>query len=223
MTEEENKFAVAQAALDFIDTGMIVGIGTGSTANYFIDALSSIKSKIDGAVASSEASAQKLRRQQIRVLELNDAGDLPLYIDGADEVTPHLYLTKGGGGALTREKIVAAASQRFVCIADQTKLVDVLGGFPIPVEVIPMASGYVGRELTKLGGRPVLRNGFTTDNGNLILDVHGFNVDDPISMEESIDHLAGVVSNGIFARRPADMLLLGTDRGIEKIEYKPLS
>lgn len=218
MSQEENKQAAALAALDFIDTGIIVGIGTGSTTNYFIDALSSMKIKIDGAVASSAATAQRLHQHQIPVLELDDSGDLPMYIDGADEVTPKLHLTKGGGGALTREKIVAAASEKFICIADQTKLVDALGGFPIPVEVIAMASGYLVRELTKLGGRPVLRDGFTTDNGHLILDVHDLSIKNPVSIEESIDHLAGVVSNGIFARRPADVLLLATDNGVEKME-----
>lgn len=218
MTQEQNKRAAAEAALDFIDTGMVVGIGTGTTANYLIDALSSMKKKIDGAVASSDATAERLKQCHIRLLTLNDSGDLPLYIDGADEATQRLQLTKGGGGALTREKILAAASQRFVCIADQTKLVDALGGFPIPVEVIPMASSFLERELTKLGGRPVLRDGFTTDNGNLILDVHDFIIENPVSLEESINHLAGVVSNGIFARRPADVLLLGTDQGVEKTE-----
>lgn len=218
MTQEQNKQAAARAALDFIDARMIVGIGTGSTANHFIDLLPSIRNKIDGAVASSEATAQRLDRCGIRTLGLNDSGGIPLYVDGADEATPQLYLTKGGGGALTREKIVAAASDRFVCIADQTKLVEVLGGFPIPVEVIPMASGYVGRELVKLGGRPAQREEFTTDNGNLILDVHGLEMKNPVSMEEAINHLTGVVCNGIFARRPADILLLGTDSGVEKIE-----
>ena len=221
MTQEQNKRAAARAALDFIDSGMVVGVGTGSTANYFIDALSSLQDKIDGAVASSAASAARLRQNQIRVLQLNDSGNLPLYVDGADEATLELYLTKGGGGALTREKIVAAASASFVCIADQTKLVDKLGGFPIPVEIIPIASAYLERELTKLGGRPVLRDGFTTDNGNLILDVHDLEIEQPASLEGRMDHLAGAVSNGIFARRPADILLLGTTQGVEKKERKP--
>ena len=217
MSQEINKKSAAEAALDFIEVGMVIGVGTGSTVNYFIDALAEIKKKIDGAVASSEATAQRLQQHQIPILDLNDTGDLPLYVDGADEATQHLCLIKGGGGALTREKIVAAASAKFVCIADQTKLVDVLGAFPLPVEIIPLAKSYLARRLVTLGGRPLLREGFTTDNGNLILDVHDLDISNPITVEESIDHLAGVVSNGIFARRPADILLLGTDSGVEEI------
>ncbi|MDA9982656.1 ribose-5-phosphate isomerase RpiA [Gammaproteobacteria bacterium] len=215
MTQETNKQAAAEAALDFLEPGMVIGVGTGSTANYFIDALASLKHRIDGAVASSEATASRLRQHRIPLLKLNDTGDLPLYVDGADEATRHLALIKGGGGALTREKIIAAESSKFVCIADQTKLVDVLGRFPLPVEVIPLARSYLARQLAGHGGRPVLREGFTTDNGNLILDVHDLDITDPAALESSIDHIAGVVSNGLFARRPADVLLIGTDSGVE--------
>ncbi len=217
MTREDQKKAAAEAALEFIDWDMVIGVGTGSTADYFIDALVKVKNKLDGAVASSVASAERLKQHNIPVLELSDTGDLPLYVDGADEATRHLHLVKGGGGALTREKIVAAASEKFICIADDSKLVDVLGAFPLPVEVIPMARSFVGRQLVKLGGQPELRPGFTTDNGNLILDVHNLNIINPVELEESLDHIAGVVTNGIFARRPADVLLLGTESGLEKI------
>ena len=216
MSQDLNKKSAAEAALAFVEAGMVIGVGTGSTVNYFIDALIKLKEIIDGAVASSEATAKRLRQQQIPLLDLNDTGDLPLYVDGADETTKDLCLIKGGGGALTREKILAAASKEFVCIADQTKLVDVLGAFPLPVEVIPLAKSYVARQLAVLGGRPIERKGLTTDNGNLILDVHDLKITDPKAAEESIDHLAGVVSNGIFARRPADILLLGTDEGVKE-------
>lgn len=185
MTQDEMKKAVAEAALDYVESGSIVGVGTGSTANFFIDGLAGIKGKLDGTVASSEASAERLRGHDIRVLELNDAGQLSLYVDGADESTKHLHLIKGGGGALTREKIVAASSDKFVCIADESKLVDVLGAFPLPVEVIPMARSYVAREIVKLGGEPVLRDGFTTDNGNIILDVHNLEILNPVELEAS--------------------------------------
>ena len=218
MTQEKNKKIAAEAALDYVEPGMVIGVGTGSTANYFIDALANVKNRIDGAVASSEATANRLRQLQIPVLNLNDTGDLPVYVDGADEVTRHLAMIKGGGGALTREKIVAAASSRFVCIADQTKLVDVLGSFPLPVEVIPLARSYLARQLAGHGGRPVLRDGFTTDNGNLILDVYDLDITNPVALESSIDHIAGVVSNGLFARRPADVLLIGTDSGVELLQ-----
>ena len=217
MDREQQKMAVAEAALAYVETGTVVGVGTGSTANHFIDALARIKSKLDGAVASSEASAARLKGHGIRVLSLDESGDLPVYVDGADESTKHLHLIKGGGGALTREKIVAAASRKFVCIADDSKLVDVLGRFPLPVEVIPMARSYVGRQLVKLGGRPELRMGFTTDNGNLILDVHGLSILNPPELEDKLNGIAGVVTNGIFARRPADVLLLGTEKGVEKL------
>lgn len=218
MSQDSNKKSAAEAALAFVEAGMVIGVGTGSTVNYFIDVLPRVKEKIDGAVASSDATAKKLQQQQIPLLDLNDTDDIPLYVDGADEATKELYLIKGGGGALTREKIVAAASREFVCIADQSKLVDVLGAFPLPVEVIPMATNYVRRQLATLGGCPIERDGLTTDNGNLILDVHDLNITDPKSVEESIDHIAGVVSNGIFARRPADILLLGTDEGVKEVK-----
>lgn len=217
MNQDEQKQAAAEAAIAYVEADMVVGVGTGSTANYFIDALAKVKHKIDGAVASSRATAERLRQNGIRVLELNDTGDLALYVDGADEATRHLHLIKGGGGALTREKIVAAASARFVCIADRSKLVDVLGRFPLPVEVVPMARSYVGRQLAKLGGQPVLREGFTTDNGNLIIDVRNLDILNPVEMEERLDHVAGVVTNGLFARRAADVLLLGTETGVDTI------
>lgn len=217
MTQDEMKKAVAIAALDYVESGSIVGVGTGSTANYFIDGLATIKSKIDGTVASSEASADRLRGHGIRVLELNEAGQLSLYVDGADESTKHLHLIKGGGGALTREKIVAASSDKFVCIADESKLVDVLGAFPLPVEVIPMARGFVAREIVKLGGEPVLRDGFTTDNGNIILDVHNLEILNPVEMEATLNQLTGLVTNGLFAQRGADVLLLGTPNGVNTL------
>jgi ribose 5-phosphate isomerase A len=213
MTPDDKKRIAAEAALEFVEAGTVIGVGTGSTANHFIDALARIKGKLEGAVASSNATAERLKKHGIPVLELNNTGDLPLYVDGADEATKHLHLIKGGGGALTREKIVAAASKKFVCIADDSKLVDVLGKFPLPVEVIPMARSYVARQLVKLGGRPVLREGFTTDNGNVILDVHNLKILNPVELEEKLDHLAGVVTNGLFALRPADTLILGGDQG----------
>ena len=217
MTQDEMKKAVALAALDYIESGSIVGVGTGSTANYFIDGLAGIKGKIDGAVASSVASAERLKGHGIRVMDLNEAGQLGVYVDGADETTKHLHLIKGGGGALTREKIVAAASDRFVCIADESKLVDVLGKFPLPVEVIPMARSYVAREIVKLGGQPVLREGFTTDNGNIILDIHNLEIMEPVKLEETLNNITGVVTNGLFARRPADVLLLGGINGVQTL------
>lgn len=210
----------ADAAIQFIDEDdMVVGVGTGSTVNYFIDALAKIKGRIDGAVSSSEATTQRLKSHGIRVLDLNVAGPLPLYVDGADEVNPHLQLIKGGGGALTREKIIAAASERFVCIVDPSKRVDVLGRFPLPVEVIPLARSYVARELLRHGGgQPVLREHFTTDNGNLILDVHNLSILEPIKLERELNNIAGVVAVGLFALRPADSLLLGTAEGVEEIK-----
>jgi len=217
MNQDQMKKAAAEAAIEYVEAGMIVGVGTGSTANHFIDLLAGIKDRIDGTVASSEASAQRLRGHGIQVMDLNTAGQLALYVDGADESNPELHLIKGGGGALTREKIVAAASDKFVCIADETKLVDVLGAFPLPVEVIPMARAYVSRELTRLGGQPLLREGFITDNGNIILDVHNLQITDPVDMEGRINQLAGVVTVGIFAQRPADVLILGSANGIRKI------
>ena len=217
MTPNEKKQAVAEAALAYVESGWVIGVGTGSTANYFIDALAKIKGKLDGVVASSVASAERLKKHGIPVLELNSTGGLPLYVDGTDESTKHLHLIKGGGGALTREKIVAAASKKFVCIADDTKLVDVLGRFPLPIEVIPMARSYVAREIVKLGGQPVLREGFTTDNGNIILDVHNLRILNPVELEEKLDHIAGIVTNGLFARRPADVLLLAGDQGVKTL------
>lgn len=217
MTQDEMKKAVAQAALDYVEPGSIVGVGTGSTANFFIDGLATIKGKVDATVASSVASADRLKGHGIRVIDLNEAGQLGLYVDGADESNRHLHLVKGGGGALTREKIVAASSDKFVCIADESKLVDVLGSFPLPVEVIPMAQSYVAREITKLGGRPVLREGFITDNGNIILDVHDLEIMEPAKLEQALNNVTGVVTNGLFAMRPADVLLLGKPDGVETI------
>lgn len=217
MSIEQQKQSAALAALDYIQIGDVVGVGTGSTANYFIDGLVNIKSKIDGAVASSEVSAQRLQSHGIRVLDLNSVGPLRVYVDGADESTRNKMLIKGGGGALTREKIVASASEQFICIADASKLVDVLGAFPLPVEVIPMARGVVARQLVQLGGVPELREDFVTDNGNIILDVHNLKLTDPKTMEQTINALAGVVTVGIFALRPADVLLLGSDTGVETL------
>jgi ribose 5-phosphate isomerase A len=218
MTQDEMKKAAAQAALDYVETGTIIGIGTGSTANHFIDLLAGIKGKIEGTVASSVASAERLKKHGIPVFDLNAVGDLSLYVDGADESSHHLHLIKGGGGALTREKIVAAASKKFVCIADESKLVDVLGKFPLPVEVIPMARSYVARQIVKLGGQPVLREGFTTDNGNLILDVHNLKILNPVELEGKLNNIVGVVTNGLFALRPADVLILGTLSGTKTLK-----
>jgi len=217
MTQDELKRAVAQAAIAYVPTDCIVGVGTGSTANYFIDELAKIKHRIQGAVASSEASAKRLQGHGIEVISLNDAGTLPVYVDGADEITHHLHMVKGGGGALTREKIVAAASRKFVCVCDSSKLVDVLGKFPLPIEVIPMARSYVARQLVALGGQPKLREGFTTDNGNLILDVQGLQILNPVELETTLNNITGVVTNGLFARRPADVLLLGTLEGVKTL------
>jgi ribose 5-phosphate isomerase A len=218
MTQDEMKKAVAKAALDYIEPGTVVGVGTGSTANHFIDFLATMKGKIEGTVASSVASAERLKKHGIQVYDLNAVGELSVYVDGADESSHHLHLIKGGGGALTREKIVAAASKTFVCIADESKLVDVLGKFPLPVEVIPMARSYVGRELVKLGGRPELRDGFVTDNGNVILDVHNLQILNPVELEQKLNNIVGVVTNGLFARRPADVLLLGTPAGVKTLK-----
>ena len=212
MNQDEMKRQAAEAALAYVEGG-IIGVGTGSTVNHFIDALAGIKGRIDGAVSSSEVSTERMKGHGIPVYDLNAVGDLALYVDGADESNAQLQLIKGGGGALTREKIVAAASQRFVCIADESKLVDVLGRFPLPVEVIPMARSYVARELVKLGGTPVWREGFVTDNGNLILDVQGLQIMEPAKLEQQINNLAGMVTVGIFALRPADVLILGTPNG----------
>lgn len=211
------KQIVAEAAIEFIEWDWVVGVGTGSTANCFIDELAKMKGNIDGAVASSEASAERLQGHGIKVLELDAVGDLPIYIDGADESTEHLHLIKGGGAALTREKIVAAASEKFICIADDSKLVDTLGTFPLPIEVIPMAKSYIGRELVKLGGKPVLREGVITDNGNMIIDVHNLTIENPVELERTLNNLAGVVTNGLFALRGADVLLLGGENGVTKL------
>lgn len=217
MSADDQKRAAAEAALPYVTEGSVLGVGTGSTVNHFIAALAKSRRSIAGAVSSSEASTRLLRAAGIEVVDLNSAGDLDLYVDGADEATRHLALIKGGGAALTREKIVAAASRRFVCIVDASKVVDVLGRFPLPVEVIPMARSYVARQLVKLGGQPVLREGVTTDNGNAILDVHNLRITDPRGLETEINQIAGVVANGIFARRGADLLLVGTDGGVETL------
>ncbi len=217
MSADDKKKAAAAAALDYVEAGLVIGVGTGSTANHFIDLLAKIKSRLDGAVASSKSTEVRLKQAGIPVLDLNGVGTLPLYVDGADEATRHRHLIKGGGGALTREKIVAAASEKFVCIADDSKLVGRLGAFPLPIEVIPMARSYVARRLVSLGGQPKLRDGFTTDNGNIILDVQNLDILNPVELEGELDHIAGVVANGLFARRPADVLLLGTDSGVTKL------
>ncbi|MDJ0739871.1 MAG: ribose-5-phosphate isomerase RpiA [Gammaproteobacteria bacterium] len=218
MNADDMKRQAAEAAIDYLPRGGIIGVGTGSTVNHFIDALAAVKGRFDGAVSSSEASTERMKRHGIDVLDLNTAGGLEVYVDGADESNRQLQLIKGGGGALTREKIVAAASKRFVCIADESKLVDVLGSFPLPVEVIPMARSYVARELTRLGGNPVWRENVVTDNGNLILDVHGLEIMQPMKLETEINQLAGVVTVGIFAHRPADVLILGTPQGPRVVE-----
>jgi ribose 5-phosphate isomerase A len=220
MTQDEMKRLAAKAALDYVEGG-IVGVGTGSTVNHFIDFLATVKGRIDGAVSSSEASTERMKSHGIPVYDLNAVGDLSLYVDGADESNHRLQLIKGGGGALTREKIVAAASEKFVCIADGSKLVDVLGQFPLPVEVIPMARSYVARQLVKLGGTPVWREGFVTDNGNLILDVHQLEITEAIKLEQAINNIAGVVTVGIFALRPADVLILGTEEGAKTVMAGP--
>ena len=217
MTPEQAKLLVAQAAIQYIEWDWVVGVGTGSTANLFIDELAKIKNRIDGAVASSEASAERLRGHGIKVFELDQVGDLPIYVDGADESTKHLHLIKGGGAALTREKIVAAASERFICIADDSKLVDTLGAFPLPIEVIPMAKSYIGRQIVKLGGKPVLRERVITDNGNMIIDVHALKIINPVELENQLNQIAGVVTNGLFAQRGADVLLLGGEDGVTTI------
>ena len=215
---QEKKQRVARAAIEFIEDDMLVGVGSGSTVDCFIDELAGIRQRIDGAVASSLATEQRLRARGIPVVELNGAGELPVYVDGADEALRRLQLIKGGGGALTREKIVAAASRRFICIVDDSKLVNMLGGFPLPVEVIPMARSYVAREIVKLGGQPALREGFTTDNGNVILDVHNLSVLNPPELEAQLNGLAGVVTNGLFAARPADLLLVADERQVTRFE-----
>jgi ribose 5-phosphate isomerase A len=218
MTPEDKKQQVAKAALNYVVPDTIIGVGTGSTANYFIDALATIKHQIEGAVASSTATAERLKARGIPVLELNSVDEISVYVDGADESNRYLHLIKGGGGALTREKIVAAVAKRFICIADDSKLVEVLGKFPLPVEVIPMARSYVARQLVKLGGKPIWREGLVTDNGNVILDVHNLQILEPVKLETELNQITGVVTNGLFARRPANVLLLGSDKGVQVLE-----
>ena len=214
MTQDELKQAVANAALDYVVECRLVGVGTGSTARCFIEALASIKHRITGAVASSEDTRRRLEGHGIKVFDLNEITDLPVYIDGADEINAEMHMIKGGGGALTREKIVSAVAEKFVCIVDGSKYVEVLGKFPLPIEIIPMARAQVTRELTQLGGHPVLREGFVTDNGNLILDVHGLQILDPVDLESRLNHITGIVTNGLFARRPANVCLMGTEKGV---------
>lgn len=216
MSQDDLKRQAAQAAIEYVEDDMIVGVGTGSTVNFFIEELAAIKARIRGAVSSSEASTERLRQHGIRVFELNDVGDLELYVDGADECDGHKRLIKGGGGALTREKVVAGASRRFVCIVDDSKRVNVLGRYPLPVEVVPMARSYVARQIVKVQGQPILREGYTTDNGNLILDVHNLRISDPVALERRLNDVAGCVTNGIFAQRPADTVLIAGKRGIER-------
>ncbi|MDH4095495.1 MAG: ribose-5-phosphate isomerase RpiA [Betaproteobacteria bacterium] len=220
MTQDELKKLVAREALKHVVEDAVVGVGSGSTVNHFIDALAGIKGRIEGAVAASDASAERLKRHGIRVFDLNAVNELPVYVDGADEVTEHLAMIKGGGGALTREKIIAAVARKFVCICDASKLVGVLGKFPLPVEVIPMARSHVGRELRRLGGHPELRQGFTTDNGNVVIDCHGLAITDPPKLEAELNNIAGAVTNGLFARRPADLLLLGCQDGVRTLKAK---
>ncbi|WP_092010860.1 ribose-5-phosphate isomerase RpiA [Marinobacter daqiaonensis] len=225
MTQDELKQAVAKAALDYIaprlERNSVIGVGTGSTANYFIDYLAGIRNDFDGAVASSDATAERLKKHGIPVYDLNAVADLEFYVDGADETNDRLELIKGGGGALTREKIVAAVAKTFICIADDSKKVDILGDFPLPVEVIPMARSHVGRQIVQLGGDPVYREGVTTDNGNIIIDIHNMDLSRPIVVEERLNQIVGVVTNGLFARRPADLLLLGTKDGVRSIPRNP--
>jgi len=217
MDQDQMKRQAAEAVVEFLPDSGILGVGTGSTVNHFIDVLADHKHKFEGAVSSSEASTERLKAIGMPVLDLNAAGELEVYVDGADESNKHLHLIKGGGGALTREKIIAAASKKFVCIADESKLVDVMGKFPLPVEVIPMARSYVARELVKLGGTPVLREGFITDNGNIILDVENMEIMEPVKLETAINQITGVVTVGIFGNRPADVLILGTPNGAKVI------
>lgn len=209
------KRAVAEAAIAYVQPGEILGVGTGSTANAFIDALASVKGRVKAAVASSESTRERLQAIGIEVVDLNQVDRISIYVDGADEITPALAMIKGGGGALTREKIVAALADKFICIADSSKLVTTLGAFPLPIEVIPMARSMIARELVKMGGSPVYRTGFVTDNGNVILDTYGLHISDPIELEQRLNNLTGVVTNGLFAARPADVLLLGTVDGVQ--------
>ncbi len=219
MTPQDTlKQQAALAALDYVEAGSIVGVGTGSTVNFFIDGLAKIKNKIEGAVSSSEASTQRLRAHGIEVFDLNGVGDIPVYVDGADETNAHLQLIKGGGGALTREKIIAHMAKTFVCVADESKLVPRLGKFPLPIEVIPMARSMIARELVKRGGQPVYRDGFVTDNGNQILDIHNLDIMEPAKLEDELNHIPGIVTVGLFALRPADVLILATANGVRTIK-----
>ncbi|MDR0576740.1 MAG: ribose-5-phosphate isomerase RpiA [Candidatus Accumulibacter sp.] len=214
MTQDEMKRAAARAALGYVVEGSLVGVGSGSTSRFFIEELAGMRGRIAGAVASSEDTRRRLENHGIKVFGLDEIAELPVYIDGADEITPAMHMIKGGGGALTREKIVSAVAGKFVCIVDATKVVDCLGRFPLPIEVIPMASAHVARELVRLGGAPVAREGFVTDNGNLILDVGGLRIADPVDLETRLNQIAGVVTNGLFARRPADVCLVGAAEGV---------
>lgn len=215
MSQDDKKKEVAIAAIAYIEDDTIVGVGTGSTVNFFIEELAKIKGRIEGAVSSSDASEELLKQHNIPVLALNSVIEIPVYVDGADEATKHRHLIKGGGGALTREKIVAAASKQFVCIIDDSKMVPILGAFPLPIEVIPMAQSYVARKIVKLGGQPVLREGFMTDNGNIIIDVHNMKIENPLELEQQLNQIVGVVTNGLFAHRPADILLIASDNGVK--------
>jgi ribose 5-phosphate isomerase A len=217
MTQDEKKKAAAQAALKYVKKDTIVGVGTGSTVNYFIDALEDVKRDIQGAVSSSEASTERLKAMGIEVFDLNSVDKFDIYVDGADEITKHKHMIKGGGAALTREKIVAAVAETFICIIDDTKQVPMLGQFPLPVEVIPMARSYVAREIVKLGGDPAYRQGVVTDNGNVILDVHNLTILNPVELERQLNAIVGVVTNGLFANRGADIVLIGTNDGVETI------
>lgn len=217
MDQNALKKSAAMAALDYIKPDMIIGVGSGSTVNYFIDALQSVKGKIEGAIASSDATAERLKKLAIPLVDLNTVSELSLYVDGADEINAQKQMIKGGGGALTREKIIAAVAKQFICIADQSKWVETLGQFPVAVEVIPMARSYVARQLVKLGGDPIYRQGFVTDNGNIILDVYNLKVIAPLTLEEQLNNIVGIVCHGVFARRPADVLLLATEDGIKKL------
>jgi len=218
MPENKLKQEAALAALDYVDDDMIIGVGTGSTVNYFIDALASIKHRIEGAVSSSKNSTMRLKAKGIPVFELNSIDEIAIYVDGADEINEHLQMIKGGGAALTGEKIVSSVAKTFICIADESKKVDILGNFPLPIEVIPLARSYVGREIVKLGGDPVYREGVITDYGNIILDIHNLKILDPVELEKTLNNIPGVVTNGLFACQPADKLLLGTNKGVKKYE-----
>ncbi len=215
MTQDAQKKAVAEAVLAYIEYDMVIGVGSGSTVGFFIEALKKVKGKIAGAVASSVDTAEKLKALSIPVLDTNSVGEIPLYVDGADEIDPYKHMIKGGGGALTREKIVAAIAKKFICIVDASKEVDLLGTFPVPIEVIPMARSYVARQMVKMGGNPVYRQGFVTDNGNVILDVHNLKILNPIEMENKLNNIVGVVTNGLFAARSADVVLVATEQGVK--------